>query len=439
VRKGHPVPDTSTFSALNSSPALSTSTSLPALDTISPIDSTARNGNIVARRRFQQGSCYLNKTKTQWLGMFAEYILDSNGVERRIRKQVVLCPVKTGEIVTRKRDAQRLLQPFLDKVNASLSTPSRERKNATFAAFVHIWERDYLALSKPSTRSAAKSSVKRLKASLGTKEMRKIDAGDIQRLISGMTKEGLDPKTIRNLWGTVSLIWQAALAQTYVDTLLPKPTLPRKSKKKPRFFTLNDVANIITASNDEHRVFYWLAAETGLRSGELAGLRTTDIDGDRLTVNQSVWHGKEQSPKTDNAVRTLALSPQLLSLLWEQIRRQKTKGHEFLFSASTGSPWDMNLFRYRKMRKLLKSLGIQPAGFHAFRHFNVSLLDSLRVPLKVIQERAGHALTGSFTLDVYGGRPEWEGNIEAARKAGLAIEQAVAQAEKSERRLGYQA
>src|ERR1700730_3560257 len=51
---------------------------------------------------------------------------------------------------------------------------------------------------------------------------------------------------------------------------------------------------------------------------------------------------------------------------------------------------------------LLKSLGIRQAGFHAFRHFNVALLDSLCVPLKVIQERAGHALTGSFTLDVYG-------------------------------------
>ena len=47
------------------------------------------------------------------------------------------------------------------------------------------------------------------------------------------------------------------------------------------------------------------------------------------------------------------------------------------------------------IRKLLKSLEIQQAGFHAFRHFNVSLLDSLRVPLKVIQERVGHATATS--------------------------------------------
>jgi hypothetical protein len=88
-------------------------------------------------------------------------------------------------------------------------------------------------------------------------------------------------------------------------------------------------------------------------------------------------------------------------------------------------PWDMDAYRKRKMRPLRKSLGLKPAGFHGFRHFNVSLLDALRVPLKTIQERPGHALTGSFTLDVYGGKPEWEPNLDAARLVGAEIERAV--------------
>ena len=384
----------------------------------------------MSRRRFQKGSVFLNKSKTQWVGMFSEYVLDSNGVERRVRRQIVLCTVKVEGRVTRKREAQRLLQPYLDRINSSMSAPVRERKNATFEVFAGIWERDYLSLSKPSTQSASRGHLKRLKAAFGQKNMRQIDAGDIQRLISAMDSGGLDPKTIRNLWGIVSLIWNAALAQKYVDSMLPKPKLPRRAKKRPRFFTLTEVAKIIAASEGEQKIFYWLAAETGLRAGELAGLRLIDLGDGFLTVNQSVWHGKAQDPKTDNAVRTLALSPQLLPHLREQIGRQKSKGHEFLFSTSTGSPWDMNVYRHRKMRTLLKSLGIRQAGFHAFRHFNIALLDSLRVPLKVIQERAGHALTGSFTLDVYGGKPEWEGNVDAARKAGLAIEQSVARCSK---------
>jgi hypothetical protein len=81
------------------------------------------------------------------------------------------------------------------------------------------------------------------------------------------------------------------------------------------------------------------------------------------------------------------------------------------------------------MTTLLKSLEIPHAGFHAFRHFNVSLLDALRVPLKTIQERAGHALTAWFTLDVYGGHPEWERNLEAGRLAGSEIDRAVSKLE----------
>ena len=57
------------------------------------------------------------------------------------------------------------------------------------------------------------------------------------------------------------------------------------------------------------------------------------------------------------------------------------------------------------------------------------MLDALRVPVKTIQERAGHALTGVFTLDVYGGSPEWERNLEAGRLAGSEIERAVSKLE----------
>jgi integrase len=73
---------------------------------------------------------------------------------------------------------------------------------------------------------------------------------------------------------------------------------------------------------------------------------------------------------------------------------------------------------------LLLSLKILQAGLHAFRHFNASLLSLLRVPLKVIQERLGHASVGSLTLDVYT-HAEWEENVEAAQLAGRAIEKAA--------------
>ena len=392
----------------------------------SAIDSTARNGEFVARRRFQRGSVFKNKTRTLWVGQYSEYLLDSSGVEKRNRKYVVLGSVHdpdTGREMT-KREASRLLQPYVDRVNSSISTATRERRSATFEAFSEIWERDYLCLSKPSTQCTVRGQLKRLKAAFGKKDIRQIDAGTLQRVIAAMEAEGLEAKTIRNLWATVRLIWEAALAQKYVDNLLPKPKLPRISKKKPRYYLLQEVASVLAGSETELKAFYWLAAEGGLRSGELSAPKLTDIVADGITVRQSVWHGRIGVPKTSNAIRTVALSSHLSLLLREQSERQRLKGHTFLFTTKSGKPWDANMLVKRKLYPLLDTLGIERKGLHAFRHFNASLLSNLRVPLKVIQERLGHASAGSLTLDVYT-HSEWEQNVEAAQLAGEAIQTAV--------------
>jgi integrase len=328
----------------------------------------------------------------------------------------------------RKNEARNLLQPSINRINEQLTSPSRERKSATLESFIEIWERDYLVLSKPSTRSSTRTQLKALKAALGQRDMRHIDAGDIQRIIAKMTSEGYGPKTIRNLWGVISLIWQAALAQKYVDAVLPKPKLPKSVRKKPRFFSLSNVARIIASSRGQQRCIYWLLAEAGLCSGELAGLRLEDVELDRITVNRSIWGGEEQDPKTRSAVRIIAVSPQLASLLWTELAKQKAAGRSFLFTVPSGSPLDMDVYRKRKLKPTLEALELPQSGFHAFRHFNVSMLDSLRVPLKTIQERIGHALTGSFTLDVYGHALEWKSNEEAAQRMGDEIEGAVQKA-----------
>jgi len=243
----------------------------------SAIDSTAK-GELVARRRFQKDSVYKNKAGTAWLGMYSQYVLDASGIERRKRRFVVLGPVhKPGGEEMREREAQRLLQPYLDRVNSSISAPAREHKSATLEAFADIWERDYRSLSKPSTQATMRGHVKRRKSFFGSKELRQITVADVQRLVAKMEAEGYHPKTIRNLWVTTRLMWNAAFAQGYVDRIIPRPKLPQASKKRPRYFRLTDVAQIIATSQNDARVLYWLAAETGLRAGELAALPLTDV------------------------------------------------------------------------------------------------------------------------------------------------------------------
>jgi len=68
-----------------------------------------------------------------------------------------------------------------------------------FDAFVPIWEWDYLSLSKPSTQATM-----------------------LQQLVAKMGTEGFESKTTRNLWSTLRLVLEAALAQGYTDRVLPK-------------------------------------------------------------------------------------------------------------------------------------------------------------------------------------------------------------------------
>jgi hypothetical protein len=103
---------------------------------------------------------------------------------------------------------------------------------------------------------------------------------------------------------------------------------------------------------------------------------------------------------------------------------RKRWGTRSYFTVSTGSPLDMNVERSRRLAPVLETLELAKAGYHAFRHFNVSMMDALSVPLKTIQERIGHALTGSFTLDVYGQTLDWKVNEHTAK--GLANEIAKA-------------
>lgn len=155
-----------------------------------------------------------------------------------------------------------------------------------------------------------------------------------------------------------------------------------------------------------------------MRAGELCGLRVDDLDLEKGLVHvcQSAWRGKLQEPKTENAVRAFALSPQLVAHLKEHLPRWRPNEKRLLFATRNGTPWDANLLVKRKLRPLLRSLGIEGGGLHAFRHANSSFMDRLCVPLKVRQERLGHS-DPRLTLGVYT-HVASEDNVRTAAQLG---------------------
>jgi len=85
---------------------------------------------------------------------------------------------------------------------------------------------------------------------------------------------------------------------------------------------------IINAAEGQDHALFALLAGTGMRIGEAAGLQVDDLDLDNcvICVRRAVWNGREQSPKTKNAVRQIDIDPGLADLLKQHLGDRKTGG-----------------------------------------------------------------------------------------------------------------
>lgn len=352
----------------------------------------------MARRRYQHGSVFeRGKRDKVWVGRWREDVINPDGTVRRVEKKEVLGTKK--EFPTKKL-AIREMESRLTPIN---SVNYRALRASTFADFAQLWEKNALSQHKPSTQSAIKSQLKKwLVRYFGGKAMREIGCNEIQDFIRWNT---LGPKSCRNMVLTLRMMWKSAQAWGYVThepfTGLVYPKVGRQARL---FFTMDEIQRILAAAPGPLKTFYWLAAETGMRSGELCGLRIEDMDLENclIHVKQTVWGGKVQvSPKTDNAIRSFAISSRLRDHLVEYVATWRPNLHNFVFATKNGTPWDRNLVVKRKLHPLLDKLKIARCGMHAFRHTNGSLMDRLQTPMKVRQERLGHAAGSNITMVVY--------------------------------------
>jgi integrase len=137
-------------------------------------------------------------------------------------------------------------------------------------------------------------------------------------------------------------------------------------------------------------VYFATAADTGLRAGELVGLRieTCDVNLGRklIHVRRSVSEGKEQSPKSRNAYRWLPIDDELAAMLKTHIGDRRSG---YVFQSRNGSPVRLSNILRRVLHPILRELGIPEAGMHAFRHHRCSFLVEHDVPVAAIRQWLG--------------------------------------------------
>jgi len=195
----------------------------------------------------------------------------------------------------------------------------------------------------------------------------------------------------------------------------PRPA--KNAKKEMHPLTPEQTRALLEAARGERLgALYMLAVTTGLREGELLGLRWQDVDLERRSLSvrqQLIRTGNDgllfSTPKSAKGRRSVRLTQRAVQAL-EHHRRRHLKGGQRLselwkdtglvFTSTVGTPLDPSNLTYHTIQPFLKRSGLPKIRFHNLRHTCATLMLSRNVNPKIIQEMLGHANI-SETMDTY--------------------------------------
>ncbi len=245
---------------------------------------------------------------------------------------------------------------------------------------------------------------------IGSLKLEKVTPLHIQRFLSEVAA-AVSPdranKCRRELLGAFkqAVRWDL-IPRNPVDAVAPL----KHERREMTLWTPQQAAAFLDRARS-HRLYalFYVAMSTGLRSGELLGLRWEDVQSDRLLIRQNfVKVGSSlivDTPKTKKGRRVVAISPDVLEVLDAHHKRQDSERlpswpvSGLVFVSETGTP--LNPDNLRRLRnKFMDDANVPRVRLHDLRHLHASVAIRNGVDPKVLADRLGHA-RASFTLDVY--------------------------------------
>ena len=252
--------------------------------------------------------------------------------------------------------------------------------------------------------------------------------GRVERIEAQKQPKELSAKTVRNIHQIISSALKLAIEQRLIArNPADGCALPKAERKEMQTLPVEQLASFLREAKDSG-VFalYYIDLTTGLRRGELLGLKWSDIDlkkGD-LRVRRQIGRidGKimEMPLKTKNAYRTLPLSADAIDVLMQQ--RRKTGNSEWVFPSPTGGPMSPDSVLHM-LHRVLKRAGLPKVRFHDLRHTFATLALQNGVDIKTVSGMLGHFSAG-FPLDTYA-HVTTSAKREAAKTMGNILSGAV--------------
>jgi integrase len=296
----------------------------------------------------------------------------------------------------------------------------------TVGEYLEQWMADWVAGLRPKTVATYRRAVDHMLPEIGGIPLQKLTPLHLQKYYR-KAQEKLGASTVnqhhRVIHAALETAVEAGLLQknpAHVNRRRGGLAPPRPRKQSGNAWTAEELARFLDYVSN-HRLFamYALAAVTGLRRGELLGLRWEDVDlwNRELRVRQTyiVIDGKyhmQEMPKTEESEKPLSLSPAMVSILYRHKEQQDAsrrtraelglpyEDHGLVFDQESGRPLRPDQLSGRDFPRLCAKAGVPRIRFHDIRHTYASQLIAKGYDVKVVQERLRHT-RASTTIDIY--------------------------------------
>jgi len=310
-------------------------------------------------------------------------------------------------------EVKEKLKATIEK-NSSLDIKSGQ---ITVGQWLNTWMENYAKLQfRPSSYKTYQGFIENhIKPALGNIPLEKLTAMDLQQLYKQLLEngrvectearnkpKGLSVKTVRNINQMISSALNCAVEQRLV---LSNPTkgcvLPKLEKKEMKILPPENLGTFFEeVRRSDVFELYYIDLATGLRQGELLGLKWSDIDLQKgiIHVRRQILrqNGKviEAPLKTKNSYHNIAIGADAIDVL-----KGMDQTSEYMFPSPHGGPMSPDSVLHM-LQRVLKRAGLERIRFHDLRHtFSVLALQN-GVDVKTLSAMLGHYSAG-FTLDTY--------------------------------------
>jgi len=283
------------------------------------------------------------------------------------------------------------------------------------SGFMNYWLYDIIRQGIKASTFSNYSAIldKWIKPFLGNIKLCKLDRENIQRFINTLSEHGLSAGTVGNIYRVLYAAMKKARDYNYVYiNPCEGISLPKTQKKEARLLTFQEQKKLEhAAKTDKNGFAVLLAMYTGLRVGEICGLKWSDVDlkNEVIHVSRTIQRIKScsleaatktvlisDSTKSNHSARAIPLPIAITKLFKEHKKRAFS---EYVFNYH-GHHLEPRRLQYR-FKALLKKAGLADINFHALRHTFATRCMELCFDVKTLSEILGHA-SAKMTLDRYG-------------------------------------